>query len=330
MEFLGFTLDIAELTHDATTILIKVILALAIFIIGKWLAKKLVALALRMMSRSRLDDTVAVFLSNVLYGILLVVVTLAALNNVGIHTTSVVAILGGAAVAVGLSLKDQLSNFAAGVLIVTFRPFVRGDFVKIGNFEGIVKEITLVNTHLTSLNNHEIIIPNSDITKNATLNYTSLPNRRVDITLSIGYSADIKTVKDIMLQLASEHPLSFSDPAPIVRVTKLGESAVDLTLNVWATNGDWWTLNCELLEQFRYALDHKGIGFPLPQRNLNVTGLESLVEAATTTQPTPQVELSKETLSKEAASSGSMPKESASNQANAKHSFIKSTTSDPE
>lgn len=330
MEFLGFTLDIAELTHDATTILIKVILALAIFIIGKWLAKKLVKLALKMMMRSRLDDTVAVFLSNVLYGILLVVVTLAALNNVGIHTTSVVAILGGAAVAVGLSLKDQLSNFAAGVLIVTFRPFVRGDFVKIGNFEGIVKEITLVNTHLTSLNNHEIIIPNSDITKNATLNYTSLPNRRVDITLSIGYSADIKTVKDIMLQLASEHPLSFADPAPIVRVTKLGESAVDLTLNVWATNGDWWTLNCELLEQFRYALDDKGIGFPLPQRNLNVTGLESLVEAATANQPTQQVELNKEALSKEAVSSTALPKETASKQANAKHSFIKSTTSDPE
>lgn len=330
MEFLGFTLDVAELTHDATAILIKVILAIAIFIIGMWLAKKLVKLALTMMMRSRLDDTVAVFLSNVLYGILLVIVTLAALNNVGIHTTSVVAILGGTAVAVGLSLKDQLSNFAAGVLIVIFRPFVRGDMVKIGNFEGIVKEITLVNTHLTSLNNHEIIIPNSDITKNATLNYTSLPNRRVDITLSIGYSADIKTVKDIMLQLAREHPLSFADPAPIVRVTKLGESAVDLTLNVWATNGDWWSLNCELLEQFRYALDDQGIGYPLPQRNLNVTGLDSLVEAATSNPPPQQVELNKKPPTQDTAASEAMTNVPSSGQSPAKHSVIKTTTTDPE
>lgn len=280
MEFLGFTLDMAALTEDAISVLIKVAIALLIFFIGKWLAKKLVKLSLKLMHRSRIDDTIALFLSNLLYGILLVIVSLAALNKVGIHTTSVVAILGGAAVAVGLSLKDQLSNFAAGVLIVIFRPFVRGDFVRIKDYEGTVKEITLVNTHLTTLNNHEIIIPNSDITTSATLNYTSLPNRRVDITVGIGYSSDIKTAKEVMLSLAAAHPLSFSDPEPVIRVTNLGDNSVDLTLNVWATNADWWTLQCDLLEQFKYALDDKDIDIPFPQRSIHVAGLDTLLEAA--------------------------------------------------
>lgn len=278
MQFLGFTIDIATLTDDALSLLVKVAIAIAIFIIGKWLAKRLVKLSRKLMDRSRLDATVAIFLSNLLYGVLLVIVSLAALNKVGIHTTSVVAILGGAAVAVGLSLKDQLSNFAAGVLIVIFRPFVRGDFVKIDNYEGTVKEITLVNTHLTTLNNHEIIIPNSDITSSATLNYTSLPNRRVDITVGIGYSADIKTAKEVMLSLAKQHPLAFEEPEPVIRVTNLGDNSVDLTLNVWANNSDWWTLQCDLLEQIKYALDDQGIDIPFPQRNVHVAGLEKLIQ----------------------------------------------------
>lgn len=279
MEFFGFTIDLAALTEDAISLLIKFAIAVVIFIIGKWLAKQVSGVSQKLMSRSRLDDTVATFLSNLIYWVLLVIVSLAALNKVGIQTTSVVAILGGMAVAIGLSLKDQLSNFAAGVLIVIFRPFVRGDFVKIGSYEGTVKEISLVNTHLTTLNNHEIIIPNGDITTSATLNYTSLPNRRVDITVGIGYSADIKTAKEVMLRLAKAHPLAFKDPEPVIRVTNLGDNSVDLTLNVWATNGDWWTLQCDLLEQFKYALDDQGIDIPFPQRSVHVAGLEHLIKA---------------------------------------------------
>ena len=151
MEFLGFTLDVATLTNNALSIAAKVALALLIFMIGRWLAKKAVTFAHGMMLRSRLDETVASFLGRLIYGVLLVVVVLAALSKVGVQTTSVVAILGGAAVAIGLSLKDQLSNFAAGIMIVTFRPFVRGDYVQISSYTGTVTEITLVNTHLQRL-----------------------------------------------------------------------------------------------------------------------------------------------------------------------------------
>lgn len=277
MEFLGYTINIAALTDNALMLLFKVLIALLIFIVGRWLAKKAITVVHRIMLRSRLDDTVANFLGRLMYGLLLVIVALAALNQVGVQTTSVVAILGGAAVAIGLSLKDQLANFAAGIMIVTFRPFVRGDYVQISNYTGTVTEITLVNTHLTTINNHDIIIPNSDITTSAVTNYTALPNRRVDITIRISYDASIKVAKDIMLDLAKNNAVAFSDPEPIVRVTNLGENSVDLTLNVWTTNNDWWAMQCDLLEQFKYALDDKDIDIPFPQRSVHVKGLDQLL-----------------------------------------------------
>ena len=277
MEFLGFTLDVATLTNNALSIAAKVALALLIFMIGRWLAKKAVTFAHGMMLRSRLDETVASFLGRLIYGVLLVVVVLAALSKVGVQTTSVVAILGGAAVAIGLSLKDQLSNFAAGIMIVTFRPFVRGDYVQISSHTGTVTEITLVNTHLTTTNNHDVVIPNSSITTSAVINYTALPNRRVDITVGIGYDADIKTAKDVMLNLAISNPKAFTDPAPVIRVTNLGDNSVDLTLNVWTTNDDWWSMQCDLLEQFKYALDDNKIDIPFPQRNVHVKGLDQMI-----------------------------------------------------
>ena len=287
MEFLGFTIDVANLTSNALSLVIKVALAILIFVVGRWLAKRAVTVAHKMMLRSRLDDTVANFLGRLIYGVLLVVVALAALSKVGVQTTSVVAILGGAAVAIGLSLKDQLSNFAAGIMIVTFRPFVRGDYVQISSYTGTVTEITLVNTHLTTINNHDIIIPNSDITTSAVTNYTALPNRRVDITVGIGYDADIKTAKNVMLNLAKNNPLAFTDPEPIVRVTNLGDNSVDLTLNIWTTNADWWTMQCDLLEQFKYALDDEKIDIPFPQRNIHVKGLDQMINQMSQAQKLP-------------------------------------------
>ncbi|MGO3119237.1 mechanosensitive ion channel family protein [Psychrobacter sp.] len=277
MEFLGFTVDVATLTSNTLSLVIKIALAIVIFIVGRWLAKKAVTIAQKIMLRSHLDDTVASFLSRLLYGVLLVIVALAALSKIGVQTTSVVAILGGAAVAIGLSLKDQLSNFAAGIMIVTFRPFVRGDYVQISSYTGTVTEITLVNTHLTTINNHDIIIPNGDITTSAVTNYTALPNRRVDITVGIGYDADIKTAKDVMLSLAKNNPMAFTDPEPIVRVTNLGDNSVDLTLNVWTTNDDWWAMQCDLLEQFKHALDDEKIEIPFPQRSVHVKGLDQMI-----------------------------------------------------
>lgn len=253
------------------------LVALLIFFIGKWIAKKLVNLAEKMMQRSKLDETVANFLGNMLYGLMMVVIIMAALNKLGVNTTSVVAILGGAAVAVGLALQNQLSNFAAGVIIVLFRPINKGDLVEINGYKGRVQNISLVNTRLSTVDNHEIVIPNSEITTKATTNFTSLPTRRVPIVVGIGYGDDIKTTKDIILMLAQNHELVFKDPAPAVKVTALGDSSVELTLTVWTTNDDWWSVNCDLLEQIKYAMDEASIEIPFPQRSISVVGLDKLL-----------------------------------------------------
>ena len=270
--------DIEAITKYSIDLAIKFAIALIIFIIGKWIVGKIVKVADGMMRRSRLDETMARFLSNILYGVLLVVVAMAALNELGVNTTSVVAILGGATVAIGISLKDQLSNFAAGVVIVVFRPFSRGDYIKVNDTVGTVDIINILHTRLTTVNNHELIIPNSQISTSEVVNYTSLPNRRVDVVVGIGYSDDIKTAKEIMLNVAKQHELVFTDPEPIIRVTNLGDSSVDLTLNVWTTNSDWWSVNCDLLESIKYALDAQGIEIPFPQRSVHVVGLEDMVK----------------------------------------------------
>lgn len=287
MQFLGFTLDIATLTSSTVHLLTQVTLAIIILVIGRWLASKIVRVAHGIMTRSHLDDTVSSFLSRLLHGLLLVVVVLAALSKVGVQTTSVVAILGGAALAVGLALKDQLSNFAAGILIVIFRPFVRGDYVQISSYTGTVTDITLINTHITTTNNHDVVIPNNDISTSAIINYTSLPNRRVDITVGIGYEANIKVAKDILLTTAKANPLAFQDPEPVVRVTNLGDNSVDLTLNVWTSNENWWAMQCQLLEEFKEALDANQIDIPFPQRKIHVSGLDSLVNKASAANSKP-------------------------------------------
>lgn len=277
MSVFSLNLDIINLENFASfaiAMLGKLAVALVIFFVGKWIAEKIVTLAERLMLSSRLDNAIARFLGNLLYGFLLVIVGLAALNQMGVNTSSAVAILGGAAVAIGLSLKDQLSNLAAGVMIVVFRPFKAEDYIEVNGTLGTVKEITLINTRLTTLNNHEVIIPNGNITTSQIVNYTSLPNRRVDIVIGIGYGSDIKTAKDILYRLATNHPLIYADPEPVVRVTNLGDNSVDLTLNVWTSNQDWWAVNCALLEELKYALDQANIEIPFPQRSLHISGLQ--------------------------------------------------------
>ena len=293
MENKHLLFDIEAITKYSIDLAIKFAIALIIFIIGKWIVGKIVKIADGMMLRSRLDETMARFLSNILYGVLLVLVIMAALSEIGVNTTSVVAILGGATVAIGISLKDQLSNFAAGVVIVVFRPFSRGDYIEVNDTKGTVEIINILHTRLITTNNHELIIPNSKISTTEVINYTSLPNRRVDVVVGIGYSDDIKTAKEIMLNIARQHELIFKDPEPIIRVTNLGDSSVDLTMNVWTTNDDWWTVNCDLLEKIKYALDEQGIEIPFPQRSVHVVGLEDMVNQLKVADEASSVDLQK-------------------------------------
>ncbi len=276
LEFLGVPIDVHTLIHDGVELGINILLALLIFFVGKWVGKRILAVINRMLERSRLDQTVVNFLNNLLYGLMIVTVLLAALNKLGINTNSFVAVLGAAAVAIGMSLKDQLSNLAAGVMIVVFRPFGRGDYVEVGGQTGTVIDITLVNTRIRTPANHEIIIPNGDIMTNSSTNYTSLPTRRVDVLVGIGYHSDIQKAREAMLSVASHHDKILKHPAPNVRVTALSESSVDLTLYVWTENNDWFDVQCDLLEKVKYAFDEAGVDIPFPNRTVHIQGVEEL------------------------------------------------------
>lgn len=258
--------ELTPFIDKGLTMVGSLVIALLIYIIGKIIARKMSGVTKRILEKSKIDATLVSFAGNVVFGLLMAVVIMAALNKVGVNTTSLVAVFGGAAVAIGLALQDQLSNFAAGVLIILFRPFSKGDYVGINGLEGTVEEIHLISTSLRTLNNHEVVIPNGKITSDAMTNYTSLPSRRVDVTVGIGYGADIKTAKDIMLQVASKHQLIFADPAPAVMVSSLGDSSVDLLICVWTANTDWLQVQCDLHEQIKYAFDEAGIEIPFPQR----------------------------------------------------------------
>lgn len=280
LELLGITVDTRTLIANSAEFAIKAVLAIIIFYVGKWIGKRIVNLAKRAMVRSSMDGTAVSFLGNLLYGVMLAAVILASLNQLGISTTSFVAVLGAMTVAIGVSLKDQVSNLAAGVLIVVFHPFRRGDYVEIGGQTGTVQEITLVNTRIRTPNNHEVIIPNGDIMTSASTNYSSLPNRRVEVPVGIGYDSDIKTARHIMMQMADEHELVLKEPEPIVRVTELADSSVNLIMYVWTNNNDWWAVQCDLLERIKYAFDEQGINIPFPIRTLQIDGLDDMLMTA--------------------------------------------------
>ncbi|WII95888.1 mechanosensitive ion channel [Moraxella haemolytica] len=278
LEFLGMPIDVNTLIKNSIDLGINLVLALLIFFIGKWVGKRILAVINRMLSRTHLDQTVLNFLNNLLYGVMIVAIMLAALNKLGINTNSFVAVLGAAAVAIGMSLKDQLSNLAAGVMIVIFRPFGRGDVVEVGGKLGTVIDITLVNTRIRTASNHEIIIPNGDIMTTSSTNFSSLPNRRIEVLVGIGYQSNIKKAKELMLLTASKHDLVLDNPEPLVRVTALSESSVDLTLYAWTENGDWFGVQCDLLEEIKYAFDEAGVDIPFPNRTLHIEGLQDLSE----------------------------------------------------
>lgn len=270
MNVLGF--DLSILLEKAISMGINIVVALLIFFIGKAIAKKISEVSEKLMEKSKLDETLVHFLGNVLFGVLMMVVIMASLNRLGVDTTSLVAIIGGASVAIGLALKDQLSNFAAGVLIILFRPFNKGDYIKVDDHEGTVTSISLITTSLTTINNHEVIIPNNQVTANSLTNYSSLPNRRIDVLVGIGYNSDIKKARNIMLDVAKKHELVFSDPEPTVIVKELNSSSVDLELRIWTTNDDWRQATSDLREEIKYAFDANDIEIPFPQRVVHMVG----------------------------------------------------------
>ena len=242
---------------------ISFVFALLIFFIGKWISKSVVKILGKALRKvGGVDETLVKFLENIVYYALLTVVIIAALNKLGIATTSFLAILGAAGLAVGLALKDSLGNFASGVMIVLFKPFKAGDSVVAGGVSGTVTEVTIFNTVFLTADNQKIIVPNSSITSGSITNVNANNTRRVDIVVAISYEDSIKNAKDVLTNIINSNPKVLKDKGFGISVTDLAETSVKLGVNVWAKSSDYGSLKAELLEEIKIKFDEVGITIP--------------------------------------------------------------------
>ncbi|MEW8508764.1 MAG: mechanosensitive ion channel domain-containing protein [Candidatus Thiodiazotropha sp.] len=248
----------------------KIIMALLVFIIGRWLAKALTRTLKRLMERGQVDQMLISFLGNIAYAALLAVVVLAALEQLGVNTTSALAILGAAGLAVGLALKDSLASFAAGVMLIIFRPFKLGDFVEAGGESGVIEEIRIFHTVLKTGDNREITMPNGQIYSGTIINYSARETRRIDLVIGIGYDDDIKQARDLIKQVLAADNTVLKDPAPTIMLLELGESSVDFAVRPWVKSADYWTTRAALLEAIKTTFDAQGISIPYPQRDIHM------------------------------------------------------------
>lgn len=249
---------------------IKIVIALLIYIIGKFIAKRITNFLRKLMAAREVDPTLINFLSNVVYAILLVAVILAALDTLGLPVTSLLAVVGAAGLAIGLALKDSLGNFASGVMLVMFRPFSKGDVVEVAGVTGKVNEVRIFSTILTTPDNKVIIIPNGQVASDTITNYTTNDQRRVDLVFGVGYDDDLKVVREVLVRICAEHPKVLDDPETNIFVMNLGESSVDFVVRPWAKTADYWTVWGDLLETGKAELEAAGCNIPYPQTDVHL------------------------------------------------------------
>jgi small conductance mechanosensitive channel len=260
----------AQVQDVATVWGLKVVAALAIFIIGRWIAKAVRGGIKRMMEKADVEPIITGFVSSIAYIALLAFVVVAALGQLGIQTTSFIAILGAAGLAIGLALQGSLANFAAGFLMIIFRPFRVGDFIEGAGVAGVVEEIQIFTTTLKTGDNKIIIIPNAKLSGDNIINYSAQETRRVDMTVGVSYSANLSKVREVLLDIISKDARILAEPAPLVAVAELAESSVNFVVRVWAKTGDYWGVKFDATETIKNRFDAEGIGIPFPQRDIHI------------------------------------------------------------
>lgn len=260
------------LVPDLLNFAFQVVVAIVIYAIGSKLIKLIVKMVRRSMERANADEGVKQFVTPVVKYSLYVILVFIIMGLFGIATTSAVAVLGSAGVAIGLALQGSLSNFAGGVLILILKPFRVGDYIieDSGKNEGTVTEISIFYTKLLTVDNRMVMIPNGTLSNSSITNVAQMDRRRVDLVVGIAYEADIRTAKDILMQLALAEPARLKDEEPAVYVNELGASSVDLGLRVWVTTEEYWTTRWRLMENIKYAFDEHGISIPYQQIDVQI------------------------------------------------------------
>ena len=253
-----------------TTYGTNILMAAVIYIIGKWLAGRIKKAISGLMDKQKVDPILVKFVGNLTYGTLLVFVVLAALNQLGVQTTSFIAIIGAAGLAIGLALQGSLANFAAGVLMIIFRPFKVGDFIEAAGVAGVVEEIDIFTTNMRSVDNKAIIVPNGSVLGGTITNYSAKDTRRIDLVIGIGYDADIKQAKDVLTEILQADNRIMKDPQPTIGIIELADSSVNFAVRPWVSTADYWDVYFSLNEQIKTRFDAEKISIPYPQRDVHL------------------------------------------------------------
>ena len=249
---------------------LRVIAAIIVLIVGRWIAKGLANVVNRLMKKKDVDATIIAFVTSLTYIALLVFVVLAALGQLGIQTTSFIAIIGAAGLAIGLALQGSLSNFAAGFLMIVFRPFRVGDYIEGAGVAGTVEAIQIFTTQLKTPDNKTIIVPNAKMTGDNITNYSVKGTRRVDMVFGIGYGDDIDKAKKIIADIIEKDERVLKDPPVKIAVAELADSSVNFIARPWVKSDDYWNVYYETTETVKKRFDAEGISIPFPQRDVHV------------------------------------------------------------
>lgn len=263
-------------------ILLNIFFAAVIVIVGRTVVSWLVKLSRKIMVRANMDPILINFSSSIINILLLLFVLIAALDQLGVNTTSMIAVLGAAGLAVGLALKDSLQNFAAGVMLIMYRPFRIGHFVEVAGVLGIVEQITIFNTVMRTPDNREVIVPNGNIYAGVITNYSARDTRRIDMVFGIGYDDDLLKAKQIITDIVTGHELVLNDPEPIIRVAELGDSSITFNVWPWVNASDLATVRADLIETIKLAFDANGISIPYPQMDVHFNNVDAANELSQT------------------------------------------------
>ncbi|WP_430906659.1 mechanosensitive ion channel family protein [Maribacter sp. 2-571] len=248
----------------------NLIMAMVIFIVGLWIVRFINRMVRRFFEKKDYDPTLESFLQSFIGAALKIILFILVVTQLGVKSSSLVAIIGAAGLAIGLALQGSLSNFAGGVLILVFKPFKVGDWISAQGVDGTVKEITIFTTKLNTFGNQLAIIPNGQLSNNNIINYNFESTRRNKIDVGIGYGSNIKTAKELLLDICASHSGILKEPVPEVYVGALGDSSVNLTLRFWAKNEDYWAAHFYVMEQLKYRFDENDIEIPFPQRDVHM------------------------------------------------------------
>ncbi|MFT5703459.1 MAG: small conductance mechanosensitive channel [Rickettsiales bacterium] len=248
----------------------NITLALVIFWAGKFIAKRIINCVRKSLITKKVDETLAKFLSNIIYGLLIAFIAIAALGQLGIQTTSLAAILAAAGLAIGLALQGSLSNIASGVMIIFFKPFKIGDLIEAAGVLGRIEEVSIFTTTIKTADNKTIISPNALLTSGNIINYSSKETRRIDMVFGCSYEDDIKKVKEVLTKIIADDKRIMQDPAPTIAVLELADSSVNFAVRPWVKEDDYWPVLFDTTEKVKVEFDKKSISIPYPQRDLNI------------------------------------------------------------